>query len=338
VGTLITALGCGIGRDEFNLNKLRYHSIIIMTDADVDGAHIRTLLLTFFFRHLPKIIEQGHIFIAQPPLYKVKKGKHEYYLKDDVAKDNYLLQNALENASLYTHETAPAITGIALESLAKQYRQVLSIIKRLDRTISAKILQQMIYLTPLQVEQLADQNAVSQWLDSILVLLEEGNAVGCFYDGQVKPNPKHDSYLPNVSIITHGVTVDYLLTYEFFNSFEYRTIIDLNQSLQGLMEPGGYVQRGERKFKTECFAESLQWLLKEAVKGMGLQRYKGLGEMNPEQLWETTMDPDSRRMLQITVEDAIAADQMFTTLMGDNVESRRCFIESNALQVANLDA
>jgi DNA gyrase subunit B len=337
VGTLITALGCGIGYDEFNLDKLRYHSVIIMTDADVDGAHIRTLLLTFFFRHLPKIIEQGHIFIAQPPLYKVKKGKQEQYLKDNLAKDDYLLQSALENAVLYTNTNAPGITGSALETLAKQYRQVRAIINRLGRFIPAEVLWQMIYLRPLQVEQLTNQTTVSQWLDNMLTALEEGGTASYLYDGQVEINPERDGYLPKITITTHGIAESHLLSYEFFNSAEYCAIIALNQSLQGLMEPGGYVKRGERKLKTENFVEALQWLLQEANRGIDLQRYKGLGEMNPEQLWETTMDPDARRMLKVTVEDAIAADLMFTTLMGDDVEPRRKFIETHALQVINLD-
>jgi DNA gyrase subunit B len=339
VGTLITALGCGIGLDEFNLNKLRYHSIVIMTDADVDGAHIRTLLLTFFFRHLPKVIEQGHVFIAQPPLYKVKKGKQEQYLKDDIAKEDYLLQEALENAALYTHKAAPPITGFALESLARQYQQVMSIINRLERMIPAEVLRKIVDLDhpPIQLQQLSDQHMISQWLDNLLVLLEESDSVGCSYDGQVEVNPDRDGYLPKISITTHGIAVDHLLSYEFFNSNEYQSIIALNQSLKGLMEHDAYVKRGERKLVTGNFSEALQWLLKEANRGMGLQRYKGLGEMNPGQLWETTMDPNARRMLQVTIDDAIAADQMFTTLMGDDVEPRRYFIENHALQVANLD-
>lgn len=337
VGTLITALGCGIGRDEFDIEKLRYHSVIIMTDADVDGAHIRTLLLTFFFRHLPAVIENGHLFIAQPPLYKVKKGKQEQYLKDDPALDEFLLQGAMDNASLHSNASAPAITGTGLEGLAVQYRQVMATIKRVERIIPAVILEQMIYAPILSSEELHDQDKVSAWLEALLDKLEGQEIGAASYDGQVKANPERDGYLPMVTITTHGIAEDYMINYEFIGSGEYRSIVALNQALSGLLEADGYFQRGEKVFPTVSFAEGLAWLMKEARRGLSVQRYKGLGEMNPEQLWETTMDPDQRRMLVVTIDDAIAADQMFTTLMGDEVEPRRLFIEENALRVANLD-
>ena len=337
VGTLITALGCGIGRDEFDIEKLRYHSVIIMTDADVDGAHIRTLLLTFFFRHLPKVIENGHLFIAQPPLYKVKKGKQEQYLKDDVALDGFLLQGAMDNASLYSSATAPAISGTGLESLAVQFRQVAATIRRVERIIPAVILTQMIYAPVLSLEELHDQDKVSGWLDAILECLEQQEEGGALYDGQVRSNPERDGYLPMVTITTHGIDDDYLIGFDFLSSGEYRSIVALNLALSGLLEKDGYFQRGEKTYATESFAAGLEWLMKEARRGLSVQRYKGLGEMNPDQLWETTMDPEQRRMLCVTIDDAIAADQMFTTLMGDDVEPRRLFIEENALRVANLD-
>ncbi len=338
VGTLITALGCGIGREEFDLEKLRYHSVIIMTDADVDGAHIRTLLLTFFFRHLPAIIESGHVFIAQPPLYKVKKGKQEGYIKDDAALDQYLLQGALEGAALYPSDSTPAISGLALESLANQYNQVQATIKRLERVLPSNVLNQMIYAPVLAPKTLvSDQDAVAQWLDTIIELLETQDNSGAMFDGKVISNQERGGYLPVVTITTHGIEHDHLISYDFFQSSEYRSIVVLNESLAGLIETSGYFKRGEKTLATQSFAEGLAWLMKEARRGLGIQRYKGLGEMNPEQLWETTMDPDSRRMLRVTIDDAIAADQMFTTLMGDDVEPRRHFIESNALRVANLD-
>ena len=337
VGTLITALGCGIGRDEFNIEKLRYHSVIIMTDADVDGAHIRTLLLTFFFRHLPKVIENGHLFIAQPPLYKVKKGKQEQYLKDDPALDGFLLQGAMDGASLHTSASAPAISGTGLESLAVQYRQVMATVKRVERIIPAVILNQMIYAPVLTLEELHDQDKVAGWLDAILACLEEQEVGGAMYDGQVRGNPERDGYLPMITIITHGIDEDYMISFDFFSSAEYRSIVALNAALSGLLEKDGYFKRGEKTFPTETFALGLAWLMKEARRGLAVQRYKGLGEMNPGQLWETTMDPEQRRMLCVTIDDAIAADQMFTTLMGDDVEPRRLFIEENALKVANLD-
>ena len=337
VGTLITALGCGIGRDEFDIEKLRYHSVIIMTDADVDGAHIRTLLLTFFFRHLPKVIENGHLFIAQPPLYKVKKGKQEQYLKDDPALDGFLLQGAMDNSSLYSSVSAPAISGTGLESLALQYRQVMATIKRVERIIPAVILNQMIYAPVLAVDALHDQDKVAVWLDSMLACLENQEVGGALYDGEVRSNPERDGFLPMIKITTHGIDDDYLVSFDFFSSSEYRSIVALNLALSGLLETDGYFQRGEKTFSTQSFALGLAWLMKEARRGLAVQRYKGLGEMNPEQLWETTMDPDQRRMLCVTIDDAIAADQMFTTLMGDDVEPRRLFIEENALRVANLD-
>tara|TARA_B110000503_G_scaffold114255_1_gene171653 strand:+ start:1964 stop:4381 length:2418 start_codon:yes stop_codon:yes gene_type:complete len=337
VGTLITALGCGIGRTEFNIEKLRYHSVIIMTDADVDGAHIRTLLLTFFFRHLPKVIENGHLFIAQPPLYKVKKGKQEQYLKDDTSLDEFLLQGAMDNSSLHSSASAPAISGTGLEGLAVQYRKVMTTIKRVERIIPAVILTQMIYAPVLAVEALHDQDKVATWLDAILECLEQQEVGGAIYDGKVRANPERDGYLPIITITTHGIEDDYMVSFDFFSSGEYRSIIALNGALSGLLEEDGYIKRGEKVFPTQSFALGLVWLMKEARRGLSVQRYKGLGEMNPEQLWETTMDPDQRRMLCVTIDDAIAADQMFTTLMGDEVEPRRLFIEENALRVANLD-
>ena len=337
VGTLITALGCGIGRDDFDIEKLRYHSVIIMTDADVDGAHIRTLLLTFFFRHLPSIIENGHIFIAQPPLYKVKKGKQEQYIKDDPALDEYLLQGALDNSALYTSDSAPAISGSALEALASQYLQVMATIKRLERVVPSVILEQLIYSPVLAADDLQDQGKVADWLDTLVETLADKETAGAQYDGMVKDNPERGGYLPVVTITTHGIDDDYLLNYDLFHSADYRSIVALNETLSGLIEPTGFFQRGERKLATTSFAEGLAWLMKEARRGLGVQRYKGLGEMNPDQLWETTMDPETRRMLRVTIDDAIAADQMFTTLMGEEVEPRRNFIQSNALQVSNLD-
>ena len=337
VGTLITALGCGIGRDEFDIEKLRYHSVIIMTDTDVDGAHIHTLLLTFFFRHLPKVIENGHLFIAQPPLYKVKKGKQEQYLKDDPALDGFLLQGAMDNASLHSSASAPAISGTGLEGLATQYRQVMATIKRVERIIPAVILEQMIYAPVLNVDDLHDQDKVANWLDQLLEKLEGQEVGAATYDGQVKTNPERDGYLPMVTITTHGIDADFMIEFDFISSGEYRSIAALNGALADLFEQDGYIKRGEKTFETQSFAAGLEWLLKEARRGLAVQRYKGLGEMNPEQLWETTMDPDQRRMLCVTIDDAIAADQMFTTLMGDEVEPRRNFIEENALRVANLD-
>ena len=337
VGTLITALGCGIGREEFNPDKLRYHSIIIMTDADVDGSHIRTLLLTFFFRQMPEIIERGHIFIAQPPLYKIKRGKHEQYIKDDPALEEYLTNTALDGAALYVNAQAPGISGEKLENLVNNYRGVLSNIDRLGRVYPERVLKAMIYMPRLAQEDLKDRAKVEAWnaeLQSRFVD-PKGNDSRVVLE-IVEDNERH-IYLPDIKVINHSIPTDYVLSHDFFDSNVYKNICSLGERLQDLVEDGAYIQRGERKSEVNNFEDVLAWLMNEARRGYSIQRYKGLGEMNPEQLWETTMDPDARRMLRVTIEDAVAADQIFTTLMGDEVEPRRAFIESNALLVENLD-
>jgi DNA gyrase subunit B len=338
VGTLITALGCGIGREEFNAEKVRYHSIIIMTDADVDGAHIRTLLLTFFFRQMKELIELGYIYIAQPPLYKVKKGKQEQYLKDDLALDEYISSMALDKASLHLSENAPGISGVALEELSTSYRQVFSMINRLSRLYPAAVLEQIIALPKIELETLKDKSAIEKWSKQ----LEEitNNAVdgdGSSYEIVVKEDTERQIYLPTVILKHHGIDTEYRIGRDFFKSGEYRTFIEFGEKVNDLLEADAYVQRGEKVQEVSSFKEAYEWLITQARKGQAISRYKGLGEMNPEQLWDTTMDPENRRMLQVTIEDAVAADQLFTTLMGDDVEPRREFIESNAMAVANLD-
>ncbi|MRI33387.1 DNA topoisomerase (ATP-hydrolyzing) subunit B [Endozoicomonas sp. OPT23] len=337
VGTLITALGCGIGRTDFNLEKLRYHNIIIMTDADVDGSHIRTLLLTFFFRQLPELIENGYIYIAQPPLYKIKRGKQEQYLKDDVALDAYLTQSALENASLHVNENAPGISDGPLEALVKEFRAVMSKIDRLSRVYPGEIVREMVYLRGLEDEDLKDQSAMQAWVDELAAKVMELKLAGRTMDFGIFEDRENQVWLPKVTITAHGVPTEYTWKTDFFSSGDYRNIKKLGSQLQGLLEDGAFIQKGERKKAITNFEEGLSWLMTESTKRHNIQRYKGLGEMNPEQLWETTMDPDVRRMLRVTIEDAIAADQIFNTLMGDHVEPRRDFIESNALKVANLD-
>ena len=339
VGTIVTALGCGIGKDEFNLEKLRYHSIIIMTDADVDGSHIRTLLLTFFFRQMPSLIENGHIFIAQPPLFKIGRGKQHQYLKDEPAFANYLTQNALEGAALYVNPEAAPIGGAGLEELITQYRKIDGIIKRLSRLYPAGILRELTYLPRLAVEDLADRAVVAKWcegLAEVTVELEQKDQQHR-YDVRIMEDPELHIFLPGVDIISHGVSDHYLFGLDFFKSADYQAILGLGESINGLLEDGAYIQRGEKRLEVTEFDEVITWLMAQAERGLNVQRYKGLGEMNPEQLWETTMDPDARRMLRVTIEDAVAADQIFTTLMGDHVEPRREFIETNALKVANLD-
>ncbi|MFC7369092.1 MULTISPECIES: DNA topoisomerase (ATP-hydrolyzing) subunit B [Vreelandella] len=339
VGTLITALGCGIGREEFNPDKLRYHSVIIMTDADVDGSHIRTLLLTFFFRQMPELIERGHIFIAQPPLYKIKRGKQELYLKDEQAMVDYLTTTALDGARLYVNADAPGIAGSQLEALVNQYRNVMKRIDRLARVYPIEVLKQAVHATALQGEpSLKDRVTMENWIAELQKAMDDMVAYegGPRYHFYLQEDTERGLYLPAVSLIAHGVTTEYVWGLDFFESADYRAIGSLGETLNGLLEEGAYIARGERKKPVSHFSEVLAWLMQEGQRGLSFQRYKGLGEMNPDQLWETTMDPDSRRMLRVTIEDAVAADMMFNTLMGDEVEPRRDFIETNAL-VANLD-
>ncbi len=338
VGTLITALGCGIGTEEFNADKLRYHTILIMTDADVDGSHIRTLLLTFFFRQMRELVERGNIYIAQPPLYKISKGKQEQYLKDDQALTAFLTQTALENSSLHVNADAPRISGSALETLVTDYRRVMTIIERMSRVYPEDILQKLVYMPALNTDSLSDKAQVEDWCKTLSESLEQENKAGSHrYQVVVELDSERQVYLPCVEITAHGVPTNYRFNYDFFVSGEYAAIVSLGKQLQGLIEEGAYIQRGERSKPVESFSAALEWLMNESRRGYNIQRYKGLGEMNPEQLWDTTMNPETRRMLKVTIEDAIGADQMFNTLMGDQVEPRREFIETNALAVTNLD-
>jgi DNA gyrase subunit B len=337
VGTLITALGCGIGREEFNIDKLRYHNIIIMTDADVDGSHIRTLLLTFFFRQMPLLIERGYIYIAQPPLYKVKRGKQEQYIKDDEAMEEYLTQTALEEASLHVNENAPGLSGVELEKLVNSYRQVMKTFKRLSRLYPADVSEHLLYLPRVGVEQLGDEAAMRQWLAGLETRLKAAERNGTTYTLSLREDRERSLWLPEVETRAHGLSSYVTFNRDFFGSNDYRLVTELAAQLDNLLEEGAYAKRGERRRPVSTFKEAWEWLMVETSKRFNIQRYKGLGEMNPDQLWETTMDPNVRRMLQVTIEDAIAADQIFNTLMGDQVEPRRDFIESNALAVSNLD-
>ncbi|MEH6388063.1 MULTISPECIES: DNA topoisomerase (ATP-hydrolyzing) subunit B [Pseudomonas] len=337
VGTLITALGCGIGREEFNIDKLRYHNIIIMTDADVDGSHIRTLLLTFFFRQMPLLIERGYIYIAQPPLYKIKKGKQEQYLKDDDALQDYLTQSALEDSYLFVNEHAPGITGEHLEKIVQEFRAVMKTLDRLSRLYPIELMEHFIYLPRLTAENVADKAFMEEWIGKFETMVKTGEKSGQQYNISLREDRERNLWLPQVESISHGLSSYYTFNRDLFASNDYRTMAELGEKLQSLLEDGAYMQRGEKKKPITHFKEGLEWMMNETARRHTIQRYKGLGEMNPDQLWETTMDPDSRRMLRVNIEDAIAADQIFNTLMGDHVEPRREFIESNALAVSNLD-
>jgi DNA gyrase subunit B len=338
VGTLITALGCGIGREEFNPDKLRYHRIIIMTDADIDGSHIRTLLLTFFYRQMRELIERGHVYIAQPPLYKVKKGKQEHYVKDDGELNEYLLQLALDNTLLHLGTGVPPVTGVPLEALARTYLAVMATIQRLSRRYDPQVLEKIVYMPRLAGEALYDRTRLGEWLAELVQRLNADQPAGLRYAAEVAPEADEGGHLiARLSKRTHGITTESRLHAEFFDSAEYRSMAALGAQLEGLLGEGAAVQRGERRQAVSTFKQAVSWMMEEAKRGQQIQRYKGLGEMNPDQLWETTMNPDSRRLLRVQIEDAVAADEIFTTLMGDQVEPRRDFIERNALEAANLD-
>ena len=337
VGTLITALGCGIGREEFNPDRLRYFRVIVMTDADVDGSHIRTLLLTFFYRQMPELIERGHIYIAQPPLYKVKKGKQEQYVKDDAELSESLLQAALEGAVLIPKGNAEPLSGKGLEDLARNHMAAVAVIERLSRRYDSMLLEQLIYLPLLESDRLRDGVWLGEWAETLVERLNTNVDGRSVYRVVVEPQADGESHGVTVTRRTHGLERHFRLGAEFFGSAEYASLSRFGARLADLFDGGAEVRRNERVRPVRDFREVMEWLLEEAKRGQHIQRYKGLGEMNPEQLWETTMNPATRRLLQVRIEDAIAADEIFTTLMGDQVEPRRDFIEQNALDVLNLD-
>ncbi|KQX97908.1 DNA gyrase subunit B [Rhodanobacter sp. Root480] len=337
VGTLITALGTGIGKDEYNPDKLRYHRIILMTDADVDGSHIRTLLLTFFYRQMPELIERGHIYIGLPPLYKVKQGKQELYIKDDTALNDYLISSAVDNASLTYSPDAPPITGEALEKLLRGYQYAQDQIAKLAHRFDAAVLNALLEHPPIEPALWTDATAMQAWLDGAAQRLAASGLGKPHYRLALRPG--HDEHPPAIEVVKeqHGLSHTWFLPQPFFSSNEFRPLLAISQQIAGLIQPEAVVRRGNASRGVLNFVDARNWLLDEAKKGRSIQRFKGLGEMNPEQLWDTTVNPDTRRMLQVGIEDAIAADQIFSMLMGEAVEPRREFIETNALKVANLD-
>ena len=329
IATLITALGCGIGKEEYNPEKLRYHRIIIMTDADVDGSHIRTLLLTFFYRQMPELVERGHIYIAQPPLYKAKLGKEERYLKDEHELNEFMLKQALVDAALHPRAGAEPISGAALAQLAKSHLLSQAVIERVSRLVDREAL--LAILRGVDVDLSSRQRAEASAEALERAIGGDGVAVAPHFD------QKTDRYQVRIERARHGNVRMTTIDTEFVHSGDYAQIRQTAEMLRGLIGEGAYVQRGEKRQPVRDFDEGMRWLLAEVEKSMTLQRYKGLGEMNPEQLWETTMDVAARRLLRVQIEDGIAADEIFTKLMGDEVEPRRAFIENNALGVRNLD-
>ena len=327
IATLITVLGTGIGKDEYNADKLRYHRIIIMTDADVDGAHIRTLLLTFFYRQMPELVERGHIYIAQPPLYKIKQGKDERYLKDDQEMKIYMLKSALNNAALYPAANASPIQADALEEIAKKYFLAEAVIDRLSRYTAPEASHALLALPKLSLDDAEQAKHSATQLEaacggSIKVIVE---------------TDENGEYRLRLDKLQHG---NYSVSYmdrDFLKGSDYAQIRQTAEVLGGLITSGAHIVRGEQKRVVSSFKQAIEWLLEEAKHGVSIQRYKGLGEMNPEQLWETTMDVTNRVLLKVGIEDLLTTDEIFTTLMGDIVEPRRAFIEQNALRVKNLD-
>lgn len=336
VGTLITALGCGIGREEYAPEKARYHNIIIMTDADVDGSHIRTLLLTFFYRQMPELIERGYIYIAQPPLFKIKKNKREQYVKDEKALENLLFESALEEATIFPGDGS-AISGTELAQLVDEYHTAKNIIDRLSKRYPKEFIEVLMYEPFLTDTLFLQKSAMEEMVKSIQEKLNAAFALTAYYEFDLVQDTERQWWFPQIHVTSHGVKHTYTSNKDLYLSHDYRKLVEIGSKLKQLIKDNAYVEREKKKQSITSFASGVQWLIEEAKKGQAIQRYKGLGEMNPDQLWETTMDPSKRRLLQVKVEDAVAADQIFTTLMGDEVEPRRLFIETNALDVVNLD-
>ena len=338
VGTLITALGCGIGKDEYNPDKLRYHRIILMTDADVDGSHIRTLLLTFFYRQMPELIERGHVYIGLPPLYKIKQGKTELYIKDDHALNAYLISNAIENAELVPAAGAPPVRGVALESLMQAVAAAQDTVERHRHRVDGAVLETIYQAEPLTAETFADAAKLAAWCDAQNAKLKASGLGKPRYVLSAQAEAGDTPGAIHVDKQHHGLSSRQTIAAAQLLHGELKALTDTAAKLAELaLGEGATVSRGGKSLPLRDFAAAQHWLLEEAKKGRTIQRFKGLGEMNPEQLWDTTVNPETRRLLQVRIEDAIAADTIFSTLMGDVVEPRRAFIEDNALKVGNLD-
>ncbi|URJ25111.1 DNA topoisomerase (ATP-hydrolyzing) subunit B [Candidatus Blochmannia ocreatus (nom. nud.)] len=337
VMTLITALGCGIGPNEYNIDKLRYHNVIVMTDADVDGAHIRTLLLTFFYRQMPEIIERGHIFIAQPPLYKVQIGHQEKYLKDEEEMNRYQMSIAVNKSRFYINSNTPPLTGKSLEQLIHDYYLIQKMIVHMERKFPKTLLTRLMYHPVLTVEEWCNFEIVKDWMIDLVASLNYYEDYGNSYEYTILKHNKKKYFEPVLYTHIYGIRSEYVLSIDFFKSYEYKKLISFGNKINKLLLSNAYIEYGTNSKKVNSLEQAVDWCMKESRKNLVVQRYKGLGEMNPDQLWETTMNPKNRCMLRVTIRDAIEADNLFTTLMGDLVEPRRIFIEENALNATNID-
>lgn len=337
VMTLITALGCGIGKNEYNIDKLRYHNIIVMTDADVDGAHIRTLLLTFFYRQMPEIIERGHIFIAQPPLYKVQQGHQERYLKDEASMYKYQISIAAKKTRLHIDPNMPPLSGTALEELIFEYYLVQKIIVRMEKKWPRILLHCLMHHPILDHAQWCCHKDVEDWMKLLTYSLGVREEYGSHYSFNIQYNSQCECFEPVLHMRTYGIVTEYILNIDFMRSQEYQKLVSFGAKISTLSFLNTYIEYGLYRKKIQSFDQGMEWLMQQSRKGLTIQRYKGLGEMNPEQLWETTMNPKNRCMLRVTVKDAVKANNLFSILMGDVVEPRRAFIEENALKATNVD-
>lgn len=336
IGTLVSALECGIGKDDYDPEKFRYHKVIIMTDADVDGAHIRILLLTFFYRHMPELIERGYVYVAQPPLYKYQKGKQVVYVLSDKEALQYKTNMAVSSGQIYVNKEAAPISGAPLESLFTEYNKIITKLPKLTQKYNKDIIINLMYHSLLTKEMMSSKNDVKAWVDSFIKKLPDNMSEGIFFKSDVVQDPVEGLYYPVVIHHVHGIDYSYNLDLHFFNSADYIMLKNMNMKVADLIEDTGYVFVRSKEIPVKNFHEAYEVLMKEGFAGVSIQRYKGLGEMMAEQLSETTMNPDTRSLLKVSITDAMEADRLFNELMGEDVENRKIFITENAAN-ATLD-
>ncbi len=330
IGTLVSVFGCGIGKEDYNPDKFRYHNVIIMTDADVDGAHIRILLLTFFYRQMPELIERGYVYVAQPPLYKYQKGKQVRYVLSDKEALQYKTNMALESGSIYVNADAAPLSGIPLEKLFNDYNKVMSRLPKLTQKYEKDIVINLVYFKLLSEEDRKNRDVVANWTAEFIKTLPSNASEGVFFKSDVDYDAVADKYNPVIIQHIHGIDYRYVLDENFYESLDYSMLRSMNERVSDLIEDGGFVLSGSKKILVKNFHEAYETLMKEGFTGVKIQRYKGLGEMSPEQLSETTMNPASRSLLKVNITDAMEADRLFNELMGEDVENRRAFISENA--------